>query len=145
MSGSTTEEKRKETKQIKTLFLRSVIPRSQIVTLEGIRLVRASGESRDLVFPPSRSNVGLVSSRLAGFVRNRQIYNLGMVSRPVLFKIKGRVGFSYFRGSTNKQNENKMKQIDKIGQTLVSGALDDTKKMRKPGADIVAKSGPEQP
>ena len=57
--------------------------------LEGIRLVRAFGESRDLVFSPSRSNLGLVSSRLAGFVRNREIYNLGMVSGPVLLKIKG--------------------------------------------------------
>ena len=58
--------------------------------LEGIRLVRAFGESRDLVFSPSRSNLGLVSSRLAGFVRNREIYNLGMVSGPVLLKIKGK-------------------------------------------------------
>ena len=31
------------------------------------------GESRDLVFSPSRSNLGLVSSRFAGFVRNREI------------------------------------------------------------------------
>ena len=58
--------------------------------LEGIRLVRAFGESRDLVFSPSRSNLGLVSSRFAGFVRNREIYNLGMVSGPVLLKIKGK-------------------------------------------------------
>ena len=28
---------------------------------------------------------------------------------------------------------------------LVSGALDDTKKTRKAGADIFAKSGPEKP
>ena len=34
----------------------------------------------DLVFSPSRSNLGLVSSRFAGFVRNREILNLGMVS-----------------------------------------------------------------
>ena len=60
--------------------------------LEGIRLVRAFGESRDLVFSPSRSNLGLVSSRFAGFVRNREIYNLGMVSGPVLLKIKGTSG-----------------------------------------------------
>ena len=58
--------------------------------LEGIRLVSAFGESRDLVLSPSRSNLGLVSSRLAGFVRNREIYNLGMVSGPVLLKIKGK-------------------------------------------------------
>ena len=53
-------------------------------------MVRAFGESRDLVFSPSRSNLGLVSSRLAGFVRNREIYNLGMVSGPVLLKLKGK-------------------------------------------------------
>ena len=51
---------------------------------------RAFGEIRDLVFSPSRSNLGLVRSRLAGFARNREIYDLGMVSRPVLLKIKGK-------------------------------------------------------
>ena len=44
-----------------------------------------------------------------------------------------------------KKNENKLKTIDEIGQMLVSGALDDTKKMRKAGADIFAKSGLEKP
>ena len=38
-----------------------------------------------------------------------------------------------------------MKTSHEIGQMLVSGALDDTKKMRKAGADIFAKSGPEKP
>ena len=52
--------------------------------LEGIRLVRAFGESGDLVFSLSRSNLGLVSSRFAGFVQNREIYNLSMVSGSVL-------------------------------------------------------------
>ena len=47
-------------------------------------MVSGLSESRELVFSPSRSNLGLVSSRLAGFVRNREIYNLGMVSGPVL-------------------------------------------------------------
>ena len=37
-----------------------------------------------------------------------------------------------------------MKNWDEIGQMLVSGALDDTKKMRKAGADIFAKSGLEK-
>ena len=46
---------------------------------------------------------------------------------------------------TTKQNKKQMKQIDEIGQILVSGALDDTKKMRKAGADIFAKSGLEKP
>ena len=43
-----------------------------------------------------------------------------------------------------KKNK-KMKNIDEIGQMLVSEALDDTKKMRKASADIFAKSGPEKP
>ena len=51
----------------------------------------------DLVFSPSRSNLGLVSSRFAGFVRNRELYNLGMVSGPVLNKNKGKkFGFHTF-------------------------------------------------
>ena len=41
---------------------------------------------------------------------------------------------------TNKQNENNYE----IGQILASGALDDTKKMGKAGADIFAKSEPEK-
>ena len=56
----------------------------------GRRRLRLKNESRNLVFSPSRSNLGLVSSRFAGFVRNREIYKLGMVSRPALFKIKGK-------------------------------------------------------
>ena len=39
----------------------------------------------------------------------------------------------------------KSENFNEIGQILVSGALDDTKKMRKAGADIFAKSGPERP
>ena len=83
-----------------------------------------------------------MSSRLAGFVRNREIYNLGMVSGPVLLKIKGTSWIFIFLGSKKRKQ---LKTIDEIGQMLVSRALDDTKKMRKAGADIFAKSGPEQP
>ena len=39
----------------------------------------------------------------------------------------------------------KSENLNEIGQILVSGALDDTKKMRKAGADIFAKSGAEKP
>ena len=39
----------------------------------------------------------------------------------------------------------KVENVNEIGQMLVSGALDDTKKMRKAGADIFSKSGPEKP
>ena len=37
-----------------------------------------------------------------------------------------------------------MKKSDEINQLLVSGALDDIKKMRKAGADILGKYGPEK-
>ena len=37
-----------------------------------------------------------------------------------------------------------MKTSNEFDHILVSGALDDTKKMRKAGADIFAKSGPEK-
>ena len=43
------------------------------------------------------------------------------------------------------KSENTILKIDKIGQMFVPGALDDTEKMRKAGADIFAKSGPENP
>ena len=71
--------------------------------MEGIRLVRVFGESLDLVFLPSRSNLGLVSFRLARFVRNREIYNLGMVSGLVLLKINGKSRIFIFLES-NKRN-----------------------------------------
>ena len=72
--------------------------------LEGVRLVSGLSESRELVFSPSRSNLGLVSSRLAGFVRNREIYNLGMVSRPVRLKIKEKSWIFIFLGSKQRAN-----------------------------------------
>ena len=111
--------------------------------MEGIRLVRAFGESRDLVFSPSRSNLGLVSFRLTGFVRNREIYNLGMVSGPVLLKIKGSSWMFILLG-VNKTKK-KTKTNNEIGQMLVSGALDDTKTIGKADADIFANFGPEKP
>ena len=92
-----------------------MIPRSQNVFLEGIRLVRAFGESRDLVFSPSRSNLGLVSSRWAGFVRNREIYNLGMVSWPVLLKIKGKSWIFIFWGSKQRKIKKKWRNRSNVG------------------------------
>ena len=65
-----------------------------------------------------------------------------MVSGPVLLKISEKVGFSYLWGQTN---EKKTEKLNGIGQTLVSRALDDTKKMPKAGADIFSKSGLEKP
>ena len=43
-----------------------------------------------------------------------------------------------------KKTKKKSDDLDDIGQMWVSEALDDTKKMRKAGADIFAKSGPEK-
>ena len=37
-----------------------------------------------------------------------------------------------------------MEKCDELGQISVSGALGDTKKMLKAGADIFGKSGPEK-
>ena len=45
----------------------------------------------------------------------------------------------------SKKNKTKMKNSYEIGQMFVSGALDDTTKMRNAGADIFAKSGPGKP
>ena len=71
-------------------------------------MVRAFGASRDLVFSPSRSNLGLVSSRLAGFVRNREIYNLSMVSGPVLLKLKGKGWVSMLLGVKKMKKKRKL-------------------------------------
>ena len=69
-----------------------------------------------------------------------------MVSGSVLFKIKGNSWIFILWGSKKrKKRETKMKQWAEISQIVVSGALDDTGKMRKAGADIFAKSGPEKP
>ena len=76
-------------------------------------------------------------------MRNREIYNLGMVSGPVLFKIKGKCWIVIFLGS-RKTNNQKLKKHE-IGEMLISGALDRTKKMRKTAADMFAKSGLEKP
>ena len=45
----------------------------------------------------------------------------------------------------DQKNEKQMKTNYEIGQILVSGALDQTKKIRKTAADIFQKSGLEKP
>mgnify|MGYP006873592981 CR=1 FL=1 len=57
------------------------------VFLEGIRLVSAFGESRDLVCSPCRSDLVVQSSRFAVLVGNREILKLSMVPEPVLKKM----------------------------------------------------------
>ena len=66
-----------------------------------------------------------------------------MVSGPVLLKIKGNKLDFHILG-VNK-NEKTLKKNYEIDQMLVSGALDQTKKIRKTAADIFAKSGLEKP
>ena len=68
----------------------------------------------------------------------REIYNLGMVSGPVLSKIKGKSWMFIFWGF--KQKRKKWKQNDEICEMLVSWALDRSKKMRKLVADRFPKS-----
>ena len=50
-----------------------------------------------------------------------------------------------FHISGVKQTKTKNETNYEIGQILVSGALDQTKKIRKTAVDIFAKSGPEKP
>ena len=66
-----------------------------------------------------------------------------MVSGPVLLKIKGTSWIFTFSGSN--KNSKKIENNHETGQMLVSGALDDTKKIRKAGADIFANFGAGKP
>ena len=98
-----------------------------------------------LFFSPSRSDLVVQSFRFDGFLQNREILNLSMVAGPVLLKIKGKswifiiLGFKKLRKKTKRKFKNY-----EICQLLVSGALDDTKKMRTASADIFEKSGLEK-
>ena len=79
-------------------------------------------------------------------MRNREILNLGMVSGPVVLKIKGQSWIFILLGfKKTKQNEQITKKWDEIRQMLVSGALDDTKTIGKAGVDIFANFGAEKP
>ena len=44
-----------------------------------------------------------------------------------------------------QNNQNKTENVDEIGQMFVTRALNDTKKIRKAGADIFANFGAEKP
>ena len=102
-------------------------------------MVSGFGESRDLVLSPSRSDLVVQSCYFFCRVANREIYNLSMVSGPVLLKIKGQIWISVLLAS---KSENKLKTIDEIGQFLVSGALDRNNSIRKTAAGLFAQSGP---
>ena len=70
-----------------------VIPEGKTCFLEGVRLVSAFGESRDLVLLQNRLDLVVQSSSFAVLVGNREILKLGMVSGPVLLNMKGTVEF----------------------------------------------------
>ena len=61
-----------------------------------------------------------------------EIYNLSMVSRPVLLKIKGKCWIVILSGV--KKVKKKI-YLNEIGQILVSGGLDGWKWMREAGPD----------
>ena len=75
------------------------------------------------------------------FFRNplREIWRLGMVSGPVLLGNK-----SDFHTLWDRTTGNNGKVFDEFGQMLVLGARNDTKKIRKAGADIFANVGLEK-
>ena len=62
-----------------------------LLEIKGKSRIFMKNERRNVVFSPSRSNLGLVSSRLGHPVANREIDNLTTVSEPVLFKTKGKI------------------------------------------------------
>ena len=63
--------------------------------------------------------------------------------RACSFKNKGKKSDFHILGV--QKTNNIREKLDEIGQILVPRALNDTKKIRKAGADIFAKSGPEKP
>ena len=110
--------------------------------LEGMRLVRALGESRDLVFFTKSVKFGFGELSICRICAESQDLQSGHGFKPVPLKIKGNSWIFILLGF--KQNK-KMKTNDEIGQMLVSGALDRTKKRRKTAADMFAKSGLDKP
>ena len=83
------------------------MPEGKTCFLEGVRLVRAFGESRSFVLSPSRSDLVVQSSRFDEFVENREIYNLSMVSGPGFFRNKreGLDFHTFWRWKNDKLNE----------------------------------------
>ena len=105
-------------------------------------MVRGFGESRDLLLSPSRSDLVVQSCFFFPCSKSR---DLGPEHgfRACSFKNKWKKSdFQFFGGQkTNKIRE----QLNEIGQILVPRALNDTKKIRKAGADIFANFGAEKP
>ena len=100
-------------------------------------------ESCNFVLTPSRSDVVVQSCFFfAGILIARSTIWAWFQCLFVLLQIRGKKGFSYFGGHTTKNRTN---CFDEIGQTLGPGALSDTKKIRKAGADMFANSRLEKP
>ena len=108
-------------------------------------MVSVFGESRDLVFSPSRSD--LVAQRCFFAESTPRNLAFGHGFRACSSKDKRKKLHFQILGSTKpkQKTKNKMKTNDEIGQTLVSGALDDTKTIGKDDADIFENFGAETP
>ena len=83
---------------------------------------------------PSRSDLVVQSSPFDVTVGNCEILNLSMVSGPIFSKIKGTNLICTLSG-VNKRN-NKTEKFNKVDPSVVPGALNDTNKIRRAGADI---------
>ena len=69
----------------------------------------------------------------------RETYRSGMVSRPVLSIIKGKLDFDTCRGP--KLNKQKPNMFNEFGSFVVPRSPNENKTVRKPGADIFVNVG----
>ena len=90
--------------------------------LEGIRLVRAFGESRDLVLSPSRSDLVVQSCYFVFPCSKSRDLGPEHGFRACSLKNKGKQLDFHIFGV--KKNKKQVDNLDEIGQMLVSRALD---------------------
>ena len=105
-------------------------------------MVGGFGDSRDLVFFTKSVKFGFGEVSISQICAESRDLQSGHGFRACSFKNKRKKVDFYIFGVNNIK---KKEQIDEVGQNLVSGALDDTKKIRKAGADIFVKSGLDKP
>ena len=101
-------------------------------------MVRGFGESRDLLLSPSRSDLVVQSCYFFPCSKSR---DLGPEHgfRACSFKNKGKMSdFHIFESQKTKKIR---EQLNEIGKILAPRALNDTKKIRKAGADIFVNCG----
>ena len=77
---------------------------------------KAPTHKRNLVCSPSRSDLVVQSSRFFFRISHREIYNLGMISGPVLLKMKGKCWMFILLGL---KKQKWTEQIDEVGRMLV--------------------------